>query len=942
MTLTALILLFAGVAAAQNTPVFPSRAVTNGDLFVATNNFATTLLTGIATATATSATVASATGLAVPAIVTIDTEIFAVCRVTGNTLTFGKSSCPNADGRGYDGSVAVNHLAGRPVEARVVAGLHNQAAAEVIALENSTPVVVSDLGSYATLSAANAVAVSAGRALAISKSWMGAPSQTLGSVTFVKGGMIQPASGQIVTFTGPVECAPDQQCFDISLAGPGSIKFTGKMSAPVYATWFGAVCNGVLDPAAGKFHDDYPALMSAHSSLPLNQLAGGGMTPSGTPLPAGTVIIPDTATLASGPNGGCVIAPSDPGLYWSPFVRLQSSSSMFNAIIAAAQGFAPQVGGNYTITGINNCGGGVTCTVQVASTAGLANGDTVELHGIAGFGVAGPWQLNSWANSNRQGYNLSSGMWAIANVTATTFDLVGSGTDFATQAAWVSGWTAVKGTEKFLLTLINIHDGMSAYPVDNYNVNIGDISFYAQASNNQFASGLFCNCSVSTWIHHDLISVPYRAFVAAIGIDNVTVDDLLISSPTTRTNGPDGQAVSIITNDPLETFATHFRNLKVNGATYKNWTPALSIGGGATTFHLDVADFEFVAWPIAVNIGGQVGQNISLEHITAKTDNFVGPCPTPMLNTVVAILNPSVNNQVGTGINVSGDFQCFTNSITQGSAPANLTQVPGMPVPQGPNDFKWLPLTYDDNNFVTHSFLAAPWVNTLVYDPGLVVTCAIAVCTTQTGSSLMYVALGGTTGNRPDISPSSWAVTTGAPSLNNYAGLNVYVNGGYAQSPWFAPNSINWLVPGNPQGFRCFKDIFGTGAPSSLSTERLLMTTSDCTATGTPSDQNRFIEMRPPGSVACPNNGTVFGYGLCLDGDGKVGTGMGGNLLLKGTELNLGIPFSQLPQSPVPPGMRVWVTDGTPTAPTPCTGSGNGAWGETTSTAPSTFQWVCR
>ena len=254
MKLTAIIFLVAGLLAAQSTPVFPARTATNGDLFVATNNFATTLLTGITSATATSATVASATGLTIPGMVTIDTEIFAVCRIAGNTLTFGKSSCPNADGRGYDGSVAVNHVAGRPVEARVVAGLHNQAAAEVIAVENSTPVVVSDLGPYATLAAANGAAASAGRTLAISTKWTSVPTQTLGDLAFVKGGMIQPASGAVVTVPCPTSVTPFQ-VFDTSVAGPGSIVFSRDCPSALDVRMFGA------STAAA---DNSPALQSAY------------------------------------------------------------------------------------------------------------------------------------------------------------------------------------------------------------------------------------------------------------------------------------------------------------------------------------------------------------------------------------------------------------------------------------------------------------------------------------------------------------------------------------------------------------------------------------------------------------------------------------------------------------------------------------------------------
>jgi hypothetical protein len=123
---------------AQNSAIFPSRTVTAADLFVASNYASTTLVTGI-NSSATSATVGSGSGFVVNQLVSIDNEILVVCGVAGNTLTFGRASCGNVDGRGFDGSSAVSHLAGRLVQGRVVAWLHNQLAAEVIAIEGLLP-----------------------------------------------------------------------------------------------------------------------------------------------------------------------------------------------------------------------------------------------------------------------------------------------------------------------------------------------------------------------------------------------------------------------------------------------------------------------------------------------------------------------------------------------------------------------------------------------------------------------------------------------------------------------------------------------------------------------------------------------------------------------------------------------------------------------------------
>jgi hypothetical protein len=134
---------------AQSTAVFPRRVATNSDLFVASNNYSSTLTVGVSSS-ATTLTVASTSGFTAPGVVTIDNEVIAVCSVTsGTTFRVGSSACPNIDGRGYDGTSGVAHIATRTVQGRVIARLHNQMAAEVKAIEtklNTEAVSVKDFG----------------------------------------------------------------------------------------------------------------------------------------------------------------------------------------------------------------------------------------------------------------------------------------------------------------------------------------------------------------------------------------------------------------------------------------------------------------------------------------------------------------------------------------------------------------------------------------------------------------------------------------------------------------------------------------------------------------------------------------------------------------------------------------------------------------------------
>jgi hypothetical protein len=62
-------------------------------------------------------------------------ETVAVCNVSGTTVSVGYSSCSNIDGRGFDGSTAINHPAGSAVFINMDAWHHNALAKEVEKIE---------------------------------------------------------------------------------------------------------------------------------------------------------------------------------------------------------------------------------------------------------------------------------------------------------------------------------------------------------------------------------------------------------------------------------------------------------------------------------------------------------------------------------------------------------------------------------------------------------------------------------------------------------------------------------------------------------------------------------------------------------------------------------------------------------------------------------------
>jgi hypothetical protein len=128
---------FLPLLCAAQTAQYPGAVVTDNQLMVAKNNLTTALLSPVAVGD-TTVTVKSTTGFAANMLITIDKEVMKICAVVGsNGLNVGYSSCPNSDGRGFDGTTAASHLSGAAVLANINAWYHNAVTAEIKAIESA-------------------------------------------------------------------------------------------------------------------------------------------------------------------------------------------------------------------------------------------------------------------------------------------------------------------------------------------------------------------------------------------------------------------------------------------------------------------------------------------------------------------------------------------------------------------------------------------------------------------------------------------------------------------------------------------------------------------------------------------------------------------------------------------------------------------------------------
>ena len=605
-------------------------------------------------------------------------------------------------------------------------------------------------------------------------------------------------------------------------AGALTRSLESKLRDTVDVRDFGAKCDGATD--------DTVSIQNALDSLPLMTFERS-YSPDGMALRTGVVELPATGA------GGCLISNT---LQVSPYVTFHSRGG--GALIITAVNFAP-ARGKAAITGVT-CTPGANCTVRAANA--FSNGDTVEIHGVNGPGV------NTWQNLN--------GLWSITGVTSAGFQLSGSAA-LPQQPPYASGGVAVKGAEKFAINIINAHGGV---PNDNFDVNLGNLYIVENAAGNEFASGIFCNCSIDTHVHSVNVTAGYRDLVAISGTDNASFESLTLQNAP-FVNGPDPQAAVIYSGNAIATNTINITNLKVipektdnNSGGFSADTPAVYIGGQASGISVHGANFEAVPWPIAI---AGTGQDIDLEEIIAFTDSFSAPCRV-FLPWVVQIGRNQTTT--GSGIKITGSYQCYKAGVVIGTIP-----VSSLAAPAGNSDIAFYSLGYDDR---TTGFLRSGEIHAM----GSYGNAAPS----GTGPFSKYVIdhnfqnvlynLGGLSTYFP--SGTSWTPAGGREAWTVISAWN-----GSTASPaaYFRPGGIVFPRPsGAPIGTQCWGIYPGTAEADSNPSMEFWSYGSCSNLAANP---HLYAQFAQGTSGRCPADSHV-----CLDPTGTESVGVGGNLNVTG------------------------------------------------------------
>jgi hypothetical protein len=276
-----MLLLVAAIGALAQTARFPTAVVTDEYLKVAKDRAQTTTNAAL-NASATTFTVVSGAKFADNIIVTIDSEQISVCDVSGGTFTVGHSSCPNIDGRGFNGTAAVSHSSGSLVSAYMTAWNHEAVKAEVKAIEAALGAGLSNvIGSGAELNS------------------------TLYGFTQAPGGSLAPGISNTVTLTPvPAGVNANAAAYFVYLSG-------GTGSAEVVlitgGTAVAGAATGTITFTPINYHAGAWTVTSATSGIQEAFNAGTVAAPSVVQVPPGNNF-PVYATITM-PVGSALLGP---------------------------------------------------------------------------------------------------------------------------------------------------------------------------------------------------------------------------------------------------------------------------------------------------------------------------------------------------------------------------------------------------------------------------------------------------------------------------------------------------------------------------------------------------------------------------------------------------------------------------------------------------------
>lgn len=389
---------------------FPSAVVTDSQLMVGKNQVQSTLLAAAA-ATDTVMAVTNSTGFVANSLASIDSEIIAICGVSGNLLQIGyNGSCTSTNGRGFDGTSAASHAAGATISLFIDAWHHNALRVEMEAIETA-------LGA----NLANIPGSPSGGAVPISKGGTGATTQSAALTAILGSSVVLIANGG----TG----ATTQGAALTAILGASAVPIANGGTG---ATTQGAAFTAILGSSVVPLANGGTGVTSAQGNGSKVQLSTGTTTTNNCVKFDANGNTVDSGGTCGGGGGGVTLP--NPSLSLQTLRYKANTGTAINANLTANLEWAPQAvfvstpynwTGQQPFTSLSIGSNTITLTpcpkgVQGAATwtqlyilGGTGAAEVVPVTGgtCAGDGIASGTVIVTCANTH-------SGAWEIVSATS--------------------------------------------------------------------------------------------------------------------------------------------------------------------------------------------------------------------------------------------------------------------------------------------------------------------------------------------------------------------------------------------------------------------------------------------------------------------------------------------------------------------------------------------
>ncbi len=223
--------------------------------------------------------------------------------------------------------------------------------------------------------------------------------------------------------------------------GPYTVTFTGTLAGQVAQSLTGTASAGLVVVSGGAGGMIQPTLTASTLSANIVTTVAGVSTTSGFAAQNALQAITFNGVPAGGAFTLTYVNPATNLLVTTGAINFSSNPSVLAANIQAAL-LAPNLGASGTVTATTGTAGS-PITLTTSTTTGLANGATVVVSGVTGD-----------PNAN--------GVWTIANVTATTFQLVGSSSNGVNLSG--GSWTYNPITSAANLVVTPVASGSISLP----------------------------------------------------------------------------------------------------------------------------------------------------------------------------------------------------------------------------------------------------------------------------------------------------------------------------------------------------------------------------------------------------------------------------------------------------------------------------------------------